>query len=424
MTLLLSGEGCPDSGNRVIAGTSVTEAGNGVSEAQVILEAEIAEYPLTQMTTEEGGFAFTENPDAIDYSLRIQKNDKHTNGVSTLDLVLIQRHVVGFQEFDSPYKVIASDISNDENVSAIDIVELRKVILGIQDEFSNNTSWRFIDATQQFSDILDPFPIDEERDIDNLSNEMLNEDFIAIKIGDVNASATFNVTGAIAEVRNRENLKFEYEDRFVKAGELVSITLNSTEFKDISGFQLTMEFDGLSYSGVESKSIDMAEYNVGQIKSDIITMSWTYSIMKTTATEELFIINLIAEESGYLSDMIKISDSIISTEIYQGAEYAIKGIELGVRSDRVLTEEIQLMQNDPNPFKDKTTIAFSLPTQSMITLSILDVTGKVLRVIEGEYEAGNNSITLFSNELGTSGLLYYTLKTEGFSETKKMILIN
>ena len=424
VTLLLSGEGCPDSGNRVIAGTSVTEAGNGVSEAQVILEAEIAEYPLTQMTTEEGGFAFTENPDAIDYSLRIQKNDKHTNGVSTLDLVLIQRHVVGFQEFDSPYKVIASDISNDENVSAIDIVELRKVILGIQDEFSNNTSWRFIDATQQFSDILDPFPIDEERDIDNLSNEMLNEDFIAIKIGDVNASATFNVTGAIAEVRNRENLKFEYEDRFVKAGELVSITLNSTEFKDISGFQLTMEFDGLSYSGVESKSIDMAEYNVGQIKSDIITMSWTYSIMKTTATEELFIINLIAEESGYLSDMIKISDSIISTEIYQGAEYAIKGIELGVRSDRVLTEEIQLMQNDPNPFKDKTTIAFSLPTQSMITLSILDVTGKVLRVIEGEYEAGNNSITLFSNELGTSGLLYYTLKTEGFSETKKMILIN
>ena len=122
--------------------------------------------------------------------------------------------------------------------------------------------------------------------------------------------------------------------------------------------------------------------------------------------------------------MIKISDSIISTEIYQGAGYAIKGIEFGVRSDRILTEEIQFMQNEPNPFKDKRTIAFSLPTQSMITLSILDITGKVLRVVEGEYEAGNNSITLLSSELGTSGLLYYNLKTEGFSETKKMILID
>jgi|GEM_PF-468272 len=424
VTLLLSGEGCPDSGNRVIAGTSVTEAGNGVSEAQVILEAEIAEYPLTQMTTEEGGFAFTENPDAIDYSLRVQKNDNHTNGVSTLDLVLIQRHVVGFQEFDSPYKVIASDISNDENVSAIDIVELRKVILGIQDEFSNNTSWRFIDATQQFSDIGDPFPIDEERDIDNLSNEMLNEDFIAIKIGDVNASATFNVTGAIAEVRNRENLKFEYEDRFVKAGELVSITLNSTEFKDISGFQLTMEFDGLSYSGVESKSIDVAEYNVGQIKSDIITMSWSNTTMKTTATDELFVINVIAEEGGYLSDMIKISDSVISTEIYQGTTYNIKGIELDVRSDRLLVEQIELLQNEPNPFKGKTTIAFYLPTKSAITLTITDVSGKLLKIIEGEYEVGNNGVVLLSSELGVSGVLFYTLETEGFSETKKMILID
>ena len=424
VTLLLSGEGCPDSGNRVIAGTSVTEAGNGVSEAQVILEAEIAEYPLTQMTTEEGGFAFTENPDAIDYSLRVQKNDNHTNGVSTLDLVLIQRHVIGFQEFDSPYKVIASDISNDENVSAIDIVELRKVILGIQDEFSNNTSWRFIDATQQFSDIGDPFPIDEERDIDNLSNEMLNEDFIAVKIGDVNASATFNVTGAIAEVRNRENLKFEYEDRFVKAGELVSITLNSTEFKDISGFQLTMEFDGLSYSGVESKSIDVAEYNVGQIKSDIITMSWSNTTMKTTATDELFVVNVIAEEGGYLSDMIKISDSVISTEIYQGTTYNIKGIELDVRSDRLLVEQIELLQNEPNPFKGKTTIAFYLPTKSAITLTITDVSGKLLKIIEGEYEAGNNGVVLLSSELGVSGVLFYTLETEGFSETKKMILIN
>jgi len=153
-------------------------------------------------------------------------------------------------------------------------------------------------------------------------------------------------------------------------------------------------------------------------------MSWSNTTMKTTATDELFVINVIAEEGGYLSDMIKISDSVISTEIYQGTTYNIKGIELDVRSDRLLVEQIELLQNEPNPFKGKTTIAFYLPTKSAITLTITDVSGKLLKIIEGEYEVGNNGVVLLSSELGVSGVLFYTLETEGFSETKKMILID
>ena len=424
VTLLLSGEGCPDNGNRIIAGTTITEDGEGVQDAEVILDADIAEYPVAQMTTEIGSFAFPNNPDEMDYSLSVHKNDNHSNGVSTLDLVLIQRHVIGFEEFNSPYKVIAADISNDEMVSAQDIVELRKVILGVQEEFKNNTSWRFVDGSQQFSDVTDPFPIDEERDINDLSTEMLNENFIAIKIGDVNASAMYSISGAIAEIRSTEKIKFEIEDQLVKAGELVSITFSSKEFKDISGFQTTLEFDGLTYNGVESHSLDMADYNVGQIQSDVITMSWSTNSMKTAVAENLFVINVIADKAGYIADMIKMSDKVVYTEIYQGAEYEIKDIELGVRSERVLAEEIELMQNEPNPFKDKTTVAFYLPTKSTVTLTVTDVTGKVLRVVEGEYEAGNNGVTLLSSELGISGLLYYTLETKGFSETRKMILID
>ena len=89
-----------------------------------------------------------------------------------LDLVLIQRHIVGLSELDSPYKVIAADISNDEKLSALDIIELRKVILGVQDEFNSVDSWRFVDAAQEFADVVSPWPVDYSVDIDNLESNI------------------------------------------------------------------------------------------------------------------------------------------------------------------------------------------------------------------------------------------------------------
>ena len=67
------------------------------------------------------------------------------NGVSTLDLVAIQKHLLGITPFTEFDKFVAADINLSETVSAIDIVELRKLILGIYVDFPNNESWRFID---------------------------------------------------------------------------------------------------------------------------------------------------------------------------------------------------------------------------------------------------------------------------------------
>ena len=58
------------------------------------------------------------------------KTDDYTNGVSTLDLVLIQRHIfLGLTKLDSPEKLLAADVNKDGKVTASDLVELRKLIL-------------------------------------------------------------------------------------------------------------------------------------------------------------------------------------------------------------------------------------------------------------------------------------------------------
>ena len=133
-----------------------------------------------------------------------EKEDIALNGVSTLDLVLMQKHILGITEFDSPYKVIASDIDNNASVSATDLVSLRKVILGVENEFPNGQkSWRFVKSQYSFNDILNPFPFQEVIDVNSLQSNMDNADFMAIKIGDVNGSA---VTNQFADENKRRTL--------------------------------------------------------------------------------------------------------------------------------------------------------------------------------------------------------------------------
>ncbi len=406
-----------------IAGITATELGTGVELADVIVEAALPEYPRSQMTNTSGEFAFDSNPNGIDYEIAVSKNDNHTNGVSTLDLVLIQRHILAFAELDSPYKVIAADINGDSNVSSIDVVELRKLILGVQEEFTSNTSWRFIDAGQVFADITSPWPLDETRAISNLSTDNEDENFVAVKIGDVNATATLNVSGATTEVRSGATMLLEVSDRAVEAGEQVEIAVSSEDFKAVSGLQMTIEFNGLTFKDVQGKSIAVGASNVGVISDNVITMSWNSNTAVSTS-DDLFLITATATRDGNISEMINVTDRVITPEVYVGSSLEILNVELGIRGGNGVVLANQLMQNEPNPFKQLTSITFNLAKAGKATLTVRDVAGKLIRTVNGEYEAGMNTISLAKSDLNIVGVLYYTLESGNFSETKKMIVLD
>jgi hypothetical protein len=58
------------------------------------------------------------------------------------------------------------------------------------------------------------------------------------------------------------------------------------------------------------------------------------------------------------------------------------------------------------------------------TLTVFDVTGKVIHAIEGSYGEGYNQVNLSRKGLGFAGVMYYRLDANHFSATKKMILID
>jgi len=86
-------------------------------------------------------------------------------------------------------------------------------------------------------------------------------------------------------------------------------------------------------------------------------------------------------------------------------------------------KKASLYQNYPNPFNPKTVIRYTLPVNSIITLHIFDVQGKLIDTIfSGKQQAGDHKIEWNASHMA-SGIYYVQLKTENFSDIKKMILI-
>jgi hypothetical protein len=86
-------------------------------------------------------------------------------------------------------------------------------------------------------------------------------------------------------------------------------------------------------------------------------------------------------------------------------------------------EQFELSQNYPNPFNPSTDIKFTLPKEGYVTLKVYDIIGsEVKTLVEGNHKAGVYDIYFDGSEL-SSGVYFYTLRTEGFTDTKKMILV-
>lgn len=120
------------------------------------------------------------------------KNINPTNGLTTQDLLDIQKHILGNAPFDSPYQSLAADANLDEKVSTYDIVLLRKLLLGLIPELPHGKSWRFLPGNYMFPDPANPFqpPPPEAIVVPNtLEAPQTGFYFIGVKIGDVNFSA-------------------------------------------------------------------------------------------------------------------------------------------------------------------------------------------------------------------------------------------
>ena len=180
--------------------------------------------------------------DGYDYTITPQLNSNYLNGVSTFDLVLISKHILGVQPLNSEYKMIAADVNNSKSITTLDLIQLRKLILSIDTEFGNNTSWRFVEAAYSFPNPSNPwfeeFP--KWMNINNLpATGISGADFVAVKIGDVNGDAEANALAGIEGRTLTGALALNVAETEVKAGNEYTVEFTAADITSIEGYQAT-----------------------------------------------------------------------------------------------------------------------------------------------------------------------------------------
>ena len=386
------------------------------------------------VTGNDGNYSFNNVPQGQNYSITPLHNQFPMNGVSSYDLVLIAQHILNANQLDSPYKMIAADVNKSGSITTLDLVELRKMILMIETEFSNNTSWRFVDADFVFPNAANPFATSfpEVVNINGLLASV-EHDFVGVKVGDVNESAVpNNLTGADDRSFNG-NLNFNIDNQFMEAGETYEVVFRSDDFKSINGYQYTLNFDTdlldfVNLTPGDLEGMSEANFGLSLLNEGAITTSWTNnnSTNMTEATA-LFSLTFKAKGSVQLSEALEINSRFTAAEAYAQHENddQVSLLNVGLRFNDSAVEEFEflLKQNTPNPFRNETVIGFVLPEATNARLSVYDVSGKLLQQIEGDYAAGYNEVSLDRSNL-SEGLLYYRLDTPDHSASMKMLLLN
>ncbi|MBS1493403.1 MAG: T9SS type A sorting domain-containing protein [Bacteroidetes bacterium] len=91
----------------------------------------------------------------------------------------------------------------------------------------------------------------------------------------------------------------------------------------------------------------------------------------------------------------------------------------------IIPDNISLSQNYPNPFNPTTKINYEIKSSGFVSLKVYDLLGKeVATLVNEKQNAGSYAMDFNSTEFNLpSGIYYYTLSTDGFVDTKKMVLI-
>ncbi|TVR85525.1 MAG: HYR domain-containing protein [Saprospirales bacterium] len=400
-----------------ISGEVATEDGTPVNEVFMNVTGT---SDFTDTTNMDGEYEISVFPgDSV--TVTPVKDTNYSDGVTTLSLINIQRHILLIQALGSPYRIIAADVNNNGVIATSDLISLQRVILNIDSQFVNS-SWRFIKADYQFTDPTNPLAEDwpDYFTYPNVMQDYPDEDWIGIKIGDVVGNAS-----GIRQISGKCDIKVQVEDRKDGTMDLVFRPQSDLSF---TGYQFEFKFDNTKmelldvvtdYSGLPNLNRD--RFNMKPEEGQLRAIWYHYQDVSNGGDLELFRLRFRVNENVRPEDHfgLKYAGESWFSEVY--SENGGKILEPSlVWSKQEVEEQFALYQNRPNPFSRETIIPFLLPNDMAVTLELTDVEGRLLKTIVIVGLKGMNEWRLSNDQL-PEGVIFYRLITDQWTASRKML---
>jgi large repetitive protein len=408
-----------------VIGGGLVLKGNGVPVVDV--QFRINEVPVSYITPSDSTGLFEVTPPSFlsDTSATVIPFfiDPHDNGVTVYDVFLISRHIMGLEPLSNAYKVIAADANKSGSITTFDIVEIRKLILGIYSEYPNNDSWRFIPEKRFFDNPQNPFTeviggVPVVVTFGDLITAPVDTEFIAIKVGDVNLNA---ITGGQpeTEVNSGDQLKIDIlTTQFnVQTGDIIELKIAPQ--KNLM-HQYTLQLSGFEVIDIMPSFLNFTSLVIHPnfANGHKVTACMSDSIRYT--------IRLRALTDGAVCDMVSFNDDITPTLAYyqNGQRVEVRErCDLVSSTDEGLTQgaTLNVLPNTPNTWSTRTNINFELPTDDQVTLQVYNINGQLLYQTAGDFSKGINYIPIEAAQVGgASGQLIYTISNSTNTVTRSM----
>ncbi len=373
---------------------------------------------LETTTDGNGYFHFADVQSDLPVIVMPVKDDDHSYGISTYDIILMQKHILGLEQLDSPYKVIAADVNGNGRINASDLFELRSLILADTERFPSSTSYVFIPSEMHFDDPAEPW---DQGDIFGYKLEPQNIpqqiDLMGIKVGDVNKSSL----GASGR-NTSEHVQWHALSKLTDSHEFIEIYAPSRQ--QLEGFQTTVEWNPGQWSFNEIVSgqihVEKSHYSDRWIGEGKLAISWN-DILSLDIDPGNPIFSLkFDRRDGLNRSELAFSDDIIKTEVYL-ADMA--PMPLALQESLPSPEGVQLYTNIPNPWSTQTKLVFNLPYETEVVITIYDASMKVVWSHRGKYAQGDQTIRITDRQVPGPGLYFYELQWHGGASFSKMIRI-
>ena len=380
-----------------------------------------------------------------DYQLAACKNDFLRCGVSTFDMVLISRHVLGIDPITDPKALIAADVNGSGSITNLDQIVIRKVILGITNQFNPNVpAWRFITCGYSFTNPSSPWSqLPDASVFDYVAPSLAEPCFEAIKMGDVNCDNLFDCGDE--EVDGEMVLFLGEETTGLNPGE-TRVYLEPDSFRNVAAFQFALQFDGTKFGYDTLAPRDLAYSdgdNIAQSEGGNSLLRYVWYDESGYSKTLLAGDDIIALSFDKLvSGSADLSGFSLDTAALQPIAYMADGtkqkITLSIRSGGKLgngflqqSENTPLEESNeqksalgaqvlvaPNPFSQKLLIDLgSTPSGAQASVTIFNSIGQQVWQWQGSADGALEA----STATWPDGVYYYQVKVDESTTSGKVI---
>ena len=358
-------------------------------------------------------------PFGNDYTATVRafRNDGALVGFTTFDLLLISKHILGIESFSNFYQVLAADINNSKTVTTFDIVEGRKVLLGITDTFVAVPSWRFIRPLAdpgpllQWDAVRDTYQIRYNNLLGDISSPGLH--FIGVKSGDVNLSAAVAPT---PEDRSADPVLLTLPVGQAAPGERVSIPIQVAAAARLSGWQMSLWLDPDVWDFEELLGLPSDHY-AWDARANTLRALWYDPLPRDYRLGDvLCTLQLRARADARYAEGIRLAtpDSNLQPEAYT-SEGMTRALVLGASATADAAGGDQIFSPRPNPFSRETAFPLQISEAGSVEIEMHDAIGRLLYRQVTFLPPGAHNLTVDAAQFSgaSTGILTYRIRAGG-----------